>query len=96
MGLFDFFGGNQSGRNKQVSFGTDGKLNRQDIIDLVWSIQSLNEGQRAMVKDKLLAEMDDDGVSKWEYKELVRWLAERREEFGLSEIDIKNLKRVLH
>ena len=94
MGLFDLFF--TTPHKKNVSFG-DGKmkLTRQDIVDLVWSIDSLQQPQKEMVKMELEKNLDDGGVSEFEYKNIVRRLAEKRVELGLSEVDVKNLRRVL-
>ncbi|PIP75523.1 hypothetical protein COW86_03235, partial [Candidatus Kuenenbacteria bacterium CG22_combo_CG10-13_8_21_14_all_39_9] len=71
------------------------KLTRQDMIDLVRNMQSLNSQQKQVVKEELFKYLDDGGVTLFEYREAIRKLAERRVELGLSEIDIKNLKSVL-
>ena len=94
MGLFDLF--STTLHKKNVAFG-DGKmkLTRQDIVDLVWSIDSLQQPQKEMVKMELEKNLDDGGVSEFEYKNIVRRLAEKRVELGLSEVDVKNLRRVL-
>ncbi|PIR68333.1 hypothetical protein COU49_01635 [Candidatus Nomurabacteria bacterium CG10_big_fil_rev_8_21_14_0_10_35_16] len=93
MSIFDFIFGSTSRR--KVSFSDREKLNRQDIIDLVWNIESLDNKQKGIVKTELLKQLDDGGVSKWEYEEIIRQLSLRRVELGLSEIDIKNLRKIL-
>jgi hypothetical protein len=94
MGLFDLF--STIPHKKQVTFSEDKmKLTRQDIVDLVWSIDSLQAPQKEMIKAELEKELDDGGVSEFEYKNMVRRLAEKRVELGLSEVDVRNLKRVL-
>ena len=76
------------------SFRQKKKLNRQDIINLVWSIKSLDQQQKELVKLDLLKQLDDGGVSKYEYEQVIRRLAKKRIELGLSEIDIENLREV--
>lgn len=96
MSFLNFlFGGGNSARKKKISFDEKSKLNRQDIEDLVWSIQSLDSKQKGLVKEWLLKQLDDGGVTKWEYREVVRQLSLKRRELGLSEIDIRNLRKVL-
>jgi len=94
MGLLDLF--SIAPHTRKVAFG-DGKmkLTRQDIVDLVWSIESLQPQQKGMIKAELERELDEGGISEFEYKNIVRRLAEKRVELGLSEVDVKNLKRVL-
>ena len=94
MGLLDFLFFNQPKR-KQVSFDDKSKLNRQDIVDLVWNIQSLDSKQKETVREELLKELDDGGVTKYEFQEAVRKMSLNRRELGLSEIDIKNLRDIL-
>jgi hypothetical protein len=84
-----------SKRKRKVSFSDKSKLNRRDIVDLVWSVESLDSKQKKLVERELIAQLDDGGVSKWEYKEIIRQLSIKRRELGLSEIDIKNLKKIL-
>jgi len=93
MGLFDFIFSTINKRT--VSFVDKSKLTRQDIIDLVWNIQSFNSQQKQMVKEELFKYLDDGVVTAFEYREAASKLAERRVELGLSEIDIKNLKSIL-
>jgi len=93
MGLFDFIFSTINKRT--VSFVDKSKLTRQDIIDLVWNIQSFNSQQKQMVKEELFKYFDDGVVTAFEYREAASKLAERRVELGLSEIDIKNLKSIL-
>jgi hypothetical protein len=94
MGLFDLF--STTPHRKKVAFGEDKmKLTRQDIVDLVWSIDSLQSAQKEMIKTELEKELDDGGVSQFEYKNIIRHLAEKRVELRLSEVDVKNLRRVL-
>lgn len=70
-------------------------MSRQDIIDLVWGIESLDSKQKKLVQEELEGQLDDGGVSKWEYREIVRQLSLRRRELGLSQIDISNLRKML-
>ncbi|OGG87074.1 hypothetical protein A3B87_03650 [Candidatus Kuenenbacteria bacterium RIFCSPHIGHO2_02_FULL_39_13] len=93
MGLFDFIFGTTNKRT--VTFGDKSKLTRQDVIDWVWHMQSLNSQQKQVVKEELFKYLDDGGVTAFEYREAVSKLAKKRVELGLSEIDIKNLKSVL-
>ena len=93
MWFFDLIFG--STKRRKVSFDEKSKLTRQDVIDLVWGIQSLDSKQKKIVEKELFAELDDGGVSKWEYREVIRQLATRRVELGLSQIDIKNLRKIL-
>ncbi|NMC51769.1 hypothetical protein GYA54_03520 [Candidatus Kuenenbacteria bacterium] len=95
MGLLDFIF-TTTPHKKNVAFGEDKmKLTRQDIIDLVWSIDSLQDSQKEMIRAELERELDDGGVSQFEYKNIVQRLAEKRAQLGLSEVDVKNLRRVL-
>ncbi|HOZ36341.1 MAG TPA: hypothetical protein PLR18_00730 [bacterium] len=94
MGLLDLF--SLTPHTRQVTFKDDKmKLTRQDIVDLVWGIDSLQAPQKEMIKAELEKNLDDGGVSELEYKNIVRRLAEKRVELGLSEVDVKNLRRVL-
>jgi len=93
MGVFDLIFGTT--KKAPPSFDEKLKLTRQDIVDLVWSIGSLDSAQKKLVQHELESQLDDGGVSMYEYKEIIRKLAEKRVELGLSEIDIKNLKKVL-
>lgn len=96
MGIFDYvFGSGFTPHKRQVSFPPDGKLKRQDIIDLAWSINSLLPKQKEMIKEYFIKEMDNNGVTKWEYKLALRRLWEKRVEMGLSETDYQNLKKIL-
>ncbi|NCP17047.1 hypothetical protein CO134_03010 [Candidatus Kuenenbacteria bacterium CG_4_9_14_3_um_filter_39_14] len=96
MSFFDFlFGTGSQASKRNVTFADKSKLTRQDMIDLVWNMQSLNSQQKQVVKEELFKYLDDGGVTLFEYREAIRKLAERRVELGLSEIDIKNLKSVL-
>ena len=65
------------------------------MIDLVWGISSLDASQKKLVKEVLLKELDDGGVSRFEYKEAIRRLNLNRVELGLSSVDIKNLRKAL-
>ncbi len=94
MSFFDFIFG--SVKRRKISFSNHKKLNRQDIIDLVWSIKSLDNKQKNIVKAELLKQLDDGGVSAWEYGEIIRQLSLKRIELGLSDIDIKNLRKILY
>ena len=94
MGLFDLF--SITPHKKNIALGEEKmKLTRQDIVDLVWSIESLQAPQKEMIKMELEKNLDDGGVSELEYKNMVRRLAEKRVILGLSEADVKNLRRVL-
>ena len=94
MGIFDWIGGRSRASGKKVSFTDKSKLSRQDIIDLVWSIKTLDAKQKELVKEELIKQLDDGGVSLFEYKEFLRKLKLRRIELGLSEIDIDKLEEV--
>jgi len=85
-----------SGRNKKISFQNKNKLDRRDIHDLVWGIASLDVRQKKLIEGELIKQLDDAGVSKWEYEEIIRRLDSKSAELGLSEIDIKNLKTALY
>ena len=93
MSFWDFVFGTH--KKKKISFDEKSKLSRQDIIDLVWGIESLDSRQKELVRQELLKQLDDGGVTKWEYREIVRQLSLRRRELGLSGIDIRDLKRIL-
>lgn len=95
MGLLDMFFGSYGPRKKPISFDDKSKLSRQDIIDLVWNIQSLDTKQKQIVREWLEKELDDSGVTEWEYKNTIRRLSEHRRELGLSEVDIKNLRKII-
>ncbi len=94
MSFFDFIFG--STKKRKITFSDHKKLNRQDIIDLVWSIKSLDNKQKNIVKTELLKQLDDGGVTAWEYENIVRQLSLKRVELGLSDIDIKNLRKILY
>ena len=98
MGLLGnwFASAHSSGRAKKISFKDKSKLNRRDVHDLVWSISSLDTKEKKLVEDELLKELSGGGVEKWEYKEVIRQLSLKRVEFGLSEVDISNLRKVLY
>ena len=93
MSFWDFVFGTH--KKKKISFDEKSKLSRQDIIDLVWGIESLDSQQKKLVRQELLKELDDGGVTKWEYREIVRQMSLKRSELGLSKIDIRNLRRML-
>ncbi len=94
MGLLDLF--SITPHTRKVAFSDDKlKLTRQDIVDLVWTIDSLDQRQKDLIKVELEKELDDGGVSEFEYKRVVRRLAEKRIELGLSDVDVRNLKRIL-
>jgi len=95
MGLLDFLSVTTP-KKSTSSFAGGNKLNRQDIINLVWSIQSLDQKQKKLVQKELESQLDDGGLSKFEYEEIIRQLSLKRVELGLSEVDIKNLKKVLY
>lgn len=96
MSFWNFiFGGGETTKNKKLVFGDDGKLSRQEILDLVWNIKSLDYKQRELVKRELIKELDDGGVTPFEYKEVIRKMSLKRVELGLSEVDIQNLRKVL-
>ena len=59
---------------------------------MVWRINSLDSKQKNIVKTELLKQLDDGGVSAWEYEEIIRQLSLKRIELGLSDIDIKNFR----
>lgn len=93
MSIFGWFSSPSTG--KKVSFASGGKLHRQDIVDLVWNIKSLTMAQKNFIKNELFKQLDDGGVSLFEYKEFLRRLKLRRIELGLSEIDIAKLEEVM-
>jgi hypothetical protein len=93
MSFFDFLFGTT--KKRKINFDGQYKLNRQDVIALVWSIKSLDNQQKELVKNELLKQLDDGGVSQWEYKEIIRQLSSQRVKLGLSEVDLKKLKNVL-
>ena len=95
MGLLDFLFFTTP-KKSTASFAGDNKLNRQDIISLVWNINSLDQSQKKLIQAELESQLDDGGVSKFEYKEIIHQLSLKRVDLGLSEIDIKNLKKVLY
>ena len=93
MAFFDYIFGRP--KRRKVGFEDKSKLSRQDILDLVWGIESLDSQQKKLVQQELEKQLDDGGVTKWEYQELIRQLSLKRRQLGLSEIDIKNLREIL-
>ena len=94
MGFFDWFSGPRA-TGKKVSFADKSKLTRQDIVDLVWNIKTLDTRQKELVKQELIKELDDGGVSLFEYKEFLRKLKLRRVELGLSQVDVDGLEEII-
>ena len=93
MWFFDYIFGRP--KRRKAGFEDKSKLSRQDILDLVWGIKSLDSQQKKLVQEELEGELDDGGVTRWEYKELIRQMSLKRRELGLSEIDISNLREIL-
>ena len=93
MWFFDYIFGRP--KRRKIGFEDKSKLSRRDILDLVWGIKSLDSQQKKLVQKELEGELDDGGVTKWEYKELIRQMSLKRRELGLSEIDIRNLREIL-
>ena len=96
MGLLDFLFFATPSRKKIHFDSQKQKLSRQDVVDLVWSIDSLDSKQKTLVKNELLAKLGDGGVSKFEYEGVISHLSQKRVELGLSEIDITNLKKIMY
>jgi hypothetical protein len=64
----------------------------QQIRDALFQIKSLDYRERPTVYSALIKELDDGGVSKEEIKRIVRELRKERE---ISEIDKKNLLKLI-
>lgn len=64
----------------------------QQIKDALYQIKTLDYRERPTVYSALVKELDDGGVSKEEIKRIVR---ELREDKQISEIDKKNLLKLI-
>lgn len=98
MGLFNLWESTNHTPNhkNKLSFKGGNKLSRNDIIDLVHSISSLDYRQKKTVQEYLERELDSGGVTKWEYKKLVNEMSRNRVELDLSTTDIRNLRKLIY
>ncbi|MAF14331.1 MAG: hypothetical protein CMI53_05600 [Parcubacteria group bacterium] len=65
---------------------------KQQIKDALYQVKSLDYRQRPTVYNTLVKELDDGGVSKEEIKRVVSELRQREE---ISEVDKKNLLKLI-
>lgn len=62
--------------------------NKEEIIQALRDISSIDYRERAKVLEKMKEELDHGGVSRQEFRDVVRDL---KSEYHISDVDVKNL-----